>query len=80
MKFTWDADDIKPGRTAKTSGSRETWVIGYFPHIAEAERFVLVSLIDGIVTVPESKEGLATLLTSGMLIPTEYGYEAHVAE
>lgn len=72
MKFTWEEEDIAPGRKIVQGTDGKIWIIGYMPHIAVAERYVLVALADGLVTPPKSKEQMAALLTQGALIPAEH--------
>ena len=80
MKFTWEEEDIVPGRKIVQGTEGKIWVIGWLPHIAEAERYVLVSLVDGIVTPPKSKEQMATMLTQGGMVPVECGCHQTTAQ
>lgn len=80
MKFTWEEDDIVPGRKIVQGTAGKIWLLGYMPHIAEAERYVLVSLTDGLVTPPKSKERMATRLTQDNMIPAEYASHPTTAQ
>ena len=80
MKFTWEEEDIVPGRKIVQGTEGKIWVIGWLPHIAEAERYVLVSLADGLVTPPKSKEQMATMLTQGRMIPAEHACHPTTAQ
>jgi hypothetical protein len=80
MKFTWEEEDIVPGRKIVQGTEGKIWVLGWLPHIAEAERHVLVSLADGLVTPPKSKGQMATLLTLGAMIPAEHACHPTTAQ
>ena len=67
MKYQWTADDIIVGRRYSTPGIREEWMIGYLSGVLGPAKYVSISLSDGMVTSPNTREELAKMLT-------EYGY------
>lgn len=62
MKITWEASDIRGGRRVQSTASDEVQVIGFRGEL-DQQRYVLVSLSDGNITLPQTKEDLAHLLT-----------------
>lgn len=71
MKVIWEPDDIKPGKRYSKPGIGEEWIIGYLSdaHPSNKTRYVSVSLSDGLVTEPLSKEDMARALTDQGYLP-----------
>ncbi len=75
MRIEWSADDIEVGRIVGKPDLRERWMIGYLaagnPGKSD-RRYVMVSLSDGMVTDPETKDALAILLNKNDNMPAEF--------
>lgn len=71
MKIEWTADDIKAGRTVGKPDRTERWMIGYFAARTGFDRWTLVSLSDGMVTEPVTKEQMADRLNASSELPCE---------
>lgn len=70
MKIIWHANDIEPGRmVGKRDCPQRRMICG----VADrgTERFALVSLADGMMTLPCSAEMLAIGLTTSGELPVE---------
>jgi len=72
MTITWENEDIRPGRMVSklspdfTEGTKNEWVISCVPEI----KYFLISLNNGEVTTPKTKEELAKMLSEDRCIPT----------
>lgn len=71
MKIVWEVDDIVPGRVIGKSDRTERWKIGYLSYAKDDIKFVLVSMSDGMVTSPMTKEALAAFINTTGDGPTE---------
>ena len=71
MKVIWEEEDIIVGRKFKLPIANETWIIGYIPSCAGKEKYVNISLCDGMVTTPISAEWMASILTDAGYLPIE---------
>jgi hypothetical protein len=72
MKITWEAIDIKPGQRYGRPTRLERWIIGYMPGLSgKSARYCEISLADGAIHGPFSKEELALRLTVGEELPEE---------
>lgn len=71
MKFIWEPEDVRTGRTYSRRDIGETWLIGYLPHEESSAHFVSVSMSDGLVTLPKTRDALAQTLTSEGYVPSE---------
>ena len=71
MKVTWEETDIKPGRSVGKPTRKERWMIGYLAAEHTEERYVLISLIDGMTQPPVTKRVMAISLTENGEIPAE---------
>lgn len=71
MKVEWEADDIKPGRRVGNPTRNERWIIGYLATVHTEERYVLISLSDGLTKPPVTKGRMAIQLTEDCEIPAE---------
>lgn len=69
MKIKWQESDIKCGTRLYTVSSDETWIIGYIVHEEQGTLYTLISLIDGMVQIPTSKNDLVVRLNKGHYIP-----------
>lgn len=73
MKYTWEPGDIKGGRKVTIKNTKEIWVIGYVYVQGEKEnRYVLVSLNDGLVTKAHTKQELCNIFNSNNYEPVEF--------
>jgi len=70
MRCIWDPRDIKPGRIIGKPDRTERWMIGYIADRG-TNRYVLVSLSDGLVTLPVPPDMLASQLTKEGELPSE---------
>lgn len=70
MKVIWEAKDINPGRKYSKPGI-ETWIIGYMANMHSTDRYVSISISDGMVTKPKTKEDMAEDLTTSGYLPVE---------
>lgn len=78
MKIEWEEKDIhcgryvtKPTESGKIHATR-TYKIGFYPHSQTADeeaRYCLVSICDGMVTLPKTKAELAKSLTEQDALP-----------
>lgn len=71
MKTIWFAEDITTGRRYFKPGTSEVWIIGYRPDLGGAACFVSISLEDGMVTLPGTREQIADWLTKSEYLPIE---------
>lgn len=71
MKVIWEEQDIIVGRKFKLPSANETWIIGHIPSRVGKEKYVTISLCDGMVTTPISAEWMASILTDGGYLPIE---------
>lgn len=72
MKVTWEEKDIICGRTLGKEGLNEQWLIGYrVTPPGDYKRYVTISLSDGLVSDPSTKEHLAGMLTDHGYLPKE---------
>lgn len=71
MKVEWESSDIKPGRRYGKPQTAERWVIGYLAGEDSQERYVSISLSDGMVTKPKFRETLAASLNKEGYQPEE---------
>lgn len=71
MKAIWFAEDIITGQRYFKPGTKEVWIIGYRPDLDGVTRFVSISLEDGMVTSPETREQIAECLTKNEYLPIE---------
>lgn len=71
MKIIWQEVDIKVGRIYGKRGMKETWMIGYRPEIDGAMRYVSISMVDGMITLPRTTTEMAEILTSNEYWPIE---------
>lgn len=73
MKIEWQDDDIQPGRRVGKVGRTEQWMIAYFADRppAEAVRYALVSLSDGMIQAALSAEAMAHHLNASGDMPIE---------
>ncbi|TXG96586.1 MAG: hypothetical protein E6R08_09025 [Nevskiaceae bacterium] len=78
MKVTWEEGDIIPGRYYYRDDSRDadlihlatvTHKIGFMAGSDSDERYVSVSVCDGMVTGPCTKVQLAATLNAGGYVP-----------
>lgn len=83
MKFIWDADDIKPGRFYYRNDSARvdmgylasvTHKIGYRADATSHDddsgrRYVAISMTDGCVCMPHTKQEFADILNEGKYVP-----------
>lgn len=75
MKFIWEEKDVIPGRKYSRAGIQETWMIGYRAECESDKQYVSISLSDGMVTLPSSKEDLSITLSQLDYVPIEYLYK-----
>lgn len=69
MRVSWEEADVKPGQQVGKAKIRERLLIGFLAAEAGENRFVVVSLLDGM-TEPAMKRGeLAIWLTEGGWMP-----------
>lgn len=78
MKITWEEQDIiagryihKPTDSGKINATR-AYKIGFLPHALcqdEEARYCLISICDGMVTLPKNKTDLAKSLTESEALP-----------
>lgn len=74
MKIEWEADDIVCGRRVGHHDRSEQHMIGFFVVDAgNPERYALISLSDGMIAGPFTKEKLADLLNKTAEVPVELG-------
>ena len=72
MKIEWQPEDIQAGRRVGHPERIEQWIIGYMGAAKSDEpRWVLVSLSDGMVMVPITKEELCAKLNTMGDLPLE---------
>lgn len=71
MRVTWDETDIKPGRQVGRPNRKERWMIGYLAAEHTEERYVLVSLSDGMTQPPVTKRVMSIQLTESGELPAE---------
>ena len=72
MKIEWQLEDIQAGRRVVTPGRNEPWMIGYIASMRSDEpRWALVSLTDGMIGKPVSREELAADLNKIGEMPLE---------
>lgn len=71
MKFIWETGDIYAGRKYSKPNILENWMIGYMS-AGKGQQYVSVSMSDGLVTAPSSKERLAEILNYEGYIPLEF--------
>jgi hypothetical protein len=71
MKVIWETEDIKPGRRYSKKGIGENWIIGYLSDTDGEDRYVSVSELDGMVSVPYTTERMAQMLTENGFMPVE---------
>lgn len=72
MKIIWQEEDIQVGRIYGRPGMKETWMIGYRPEIDGTIRYVSISMVDGMITLPQTKAEMAEILTSNEYCPIEF--------
>lgn len=73
MKIEWQAKDIKAGRRVGHPNHSEQWMIGYMGSMTSDEaRWALISLSDGMIQTPVTRENLAVTLNSTGDIPLEF--------
>jgi hypothetical protein len=73
MKIEWEADDIVCGRRVGHPDRSEQHMIGFLANVAGLDRYVLISLSDGMVSDRYTKEMLAARLNSSAERPIELG-------
>ena len=71
MKVIWESADIVAGRRYSREGLNDTWLIGYLSNETTEKRYVSISMSDGLVTLPKTKETLAYELTENGYVPVE---------
>jgi hypothetical protein len=71
MKVIWEPVDIVVGRQYSKKDIKENWIIGYLPWIDNDEKFVSISLNDGMVTKPKTRENFAIFLNVEQYLPCE---------
>lgn len=71
MKVQWEEKDIVAGRRYSREGLRETWQIGYLSGDLSEARYVSISMVDGMVTLPLTKAQMAENLTEHGYLPVE---------
>ena len=69
MKLTWEPSDIVVGTVVKRLNDGETYIIGYRAERTD-DRYCLVSLQDGNICLPQTKESMAAVLTANQYWPT----------
>lgn len=70
MKVTWEAEDIWPGRKYSKRNIEE-WIIGYLSCLEWPVKYVSISLNDGMVTHPMTKDEFAEVLNREGYLPVE---------
>ena len=70
MKVIWEEDDIIVGRKFMKKGTSEIWIIGYTA-FTNGEKYVTVSLSDGMVTEAINADTMAKRLTQSNYLPIE---------
>jgi hypothetical protein len=73
MRIEWEADDIICGRRVGHPDRSEQHMIGYLANVGALDRYVLISLSDGMVSDRYTKEMLAARLNSSAERPVELG-------
>lgn len=72
MKIVWEAEDVVPGRILRYPHSPGDWMIGYLSDEAkDKDKFVLISMVDGMVKMTSTKEELAERLNASEMKPAE---------
>lgn len=69
MKVIWEETDIVPGVRYSRKDINEIWLIGYLADSNEIDRYVSISLNDGLITSPATKQQMAKNLTTGKYLP-----------
>ena len=70
MKIVWEAQDIRGGQRYGTPGRLERWMIGYLPALGvKSARYCEISLADGAIHGPSTREELARRLTERGELP-----------
>lgn len=70
MKVIWERDDVKVGLVVGHPSIKERLLIGYLSRNSSSTGpHVVVSLSDGMVQEPMTKQEVAQLLTSGGWLP-----------
>ena len=70
MKIIWECSDIKPGQIV-SKPNIERWIIGYLSYTDHNEKWVLISLSDGLVTKPTGKVKMAKDLNESKYLPIQ---------
>lgn len=71
MKFIWEEKDVVVGRRYSRSGIGEQLLIGFMASHNGPDNYVSISLNDGMVTKPRSRESMAGMLTDQEYVPVE---------
>ena len=71
MQVIWEDNDIIAGRIYGKKSIKEKWIIGYRSDLLTPGRYVSISLSDGCVTSPLTKESFADMLTRNKYLPQE---------
>jgi hypothetical protein len=72
MKIEWQAEDVQAGRRIGHPDHLEQQIIGYLGNMRSDEaRWALVSLSDGMIMIPVTREELAAKLNAMGNLPIE---------
>lgn len=73
MMVRWEAQDLKPGQHVGVPRRAERWMIGYIvpEKTCDHRRHMLISLSDGMVQGPFTREQLCIRLNASGEIPEE---------
>lgn len=71
MKVIWEAQDIRPGRKYGKPSHSEEWMIGFLSFVDGPQKYVSISMVDGMITPPMGELELAKSLTESGYVPVE---------
>lgn len=70
MKYEWEEKDVNVGRRVESLNRSEQFIVGYDPSKDSINNLILVSLMDGMMTVSSlSKENMAIHFNECKMIP-----------
>ena len=71
MKVTWEEKDIYGGMRYFHPQHSGEWMIGYSTNKQHKHLYVTISLSDGFLSTPRTKQQLAEILTNFGFLPKE---------